>query len=100
MSDKLPDSDPHEDVAKRGRPKFFHKLKERLGKGPQPDRFDAVSTSRSTSRRAHRGKSPDRKNPKAENGQVNAGGPNESAAAPEATRDDQKDGQPGEKTAA
>jgi hypothetical protein len=92
MSDKLPDSDGHEDVSKRGRRKFFDKVKERLGKGSQ------LSASRSTSRQADRGKSPDRTISKAENAQVTAGAPTQSAAAPEATRDDQKDDRPRAKT--
>jgi len=58
-----------------------------------------LSLSRSTSRLSHRGKSPDRKNEKAENAQFTTGA-HTSAAPSEDRLDDNKDAQPSAKTAA
>jgi hypothetical protein len=98
MSDKVLDSDQQEDIARRRRRNPLNIFKDRVGRGSQPHQFRASSHPRSTSRLSHRGKSPDRKNEKAENAQFTTSA-HTSAAPSEAKLDDNKDVQPSTKTA-
>jgi len=93
MSDKLPDSNQQDDLARRGRRTLFNRFKDRIRGESQPNQLRPDSHSRSTSRLSHHGKSPDRKNEKAENAQFTTDA-HPSAAPVEAKPNDRQDAQP------
>jgi hypothetical protein len=99
MSDKVPDSDQQEDIARRRKPNLLNIFKSDVRRGSQPHQSRASSHPRSTSRLSHCGTSPDRKNEKGGNAQSTTSA-HTSAAPSEAKLDDNKDARPGANTAA